>query len=119
MTKIKDWNNMLLMHKLSNNGQINLSKWFEKIVDDFCEEKEIEEHTSFNHVKYRFHDDLHDSFLCTIFTLLFKFLIDKGVTHIINPRLPLAIPYCTDWLQRKRDWEKFIKECEWEYFLSK
>ena len=51
MTRTRDEDNLLLMHKMNNGGQTNLSKWFEKIVDNFCEEKEIEECTSFNDIK--------------------------------------------------------------------
>ena len=112
MTKIKDHDNLLLMQKLSNNGQTNIPKWVEKIVNIFSKEKVIEEHTSFNDVKYIFHDNLHDTFLCTILTLLFKFIINKGISHIIEPWPPLAIPYFTYWNQRKRNLEKFIKENE-------
>ena len=53
------------------------------------------------------------------FFLLFKILIEKVVAHIITPQLPLSIPCCIDWNQRKREWEKFIKERGWEYFLIK
>jgi hypothetical protein len=52
MTRIKDEGNLLLMHKLSNGGRTNLFEFrFENIVDEFCEEKDIEEHTSFDNVK--------------------------------------------------------------------
>jgi hypothetical protein len=40
-----------LMSKLINWGLTNLYEWLEKIADDFCEEKEIEEHTSIDDVK--------------------------------------------------------------------
>lgn len=90
------------MHNVRNGGQTNLSEWFQKTVDEFCEEKVIEECTSFDDIKYRFHENLHDIFMCTIPTLLFKFLIDKATTCIIEPQLPLTIPYFTYWNQRKR-----------------
>ena len=54
-------------------------------IDKFCDEQAIEEHTSFNDVMNRFHDYLHNIFLYTIPTLLFKFLIDKDLAHIIKP----------------------------------
>ena len=52
-----------------------MSKWFEKIADDFCEEI----------VKEKFYIDLTEQFMCSLPTLLFKFLIEKGVGHIIEP----------------------------------
>ena len=75
----------MLMQKLRNDGQPNIYKWVKKIADEFCEKQAIEDHTSFNNIKNKFHDDLHDSFLCTIPTLLFKFLINKGLSHIVKP----------------------------------
>ena len=35
-----------LLEKLIRGGRTNLSEWFEKIVDEFCEEQAIEERTS-------------------------------------------------------------------------
>ena len=102
--------NLLLMKNLINDSRTNLSQWFEKIVDKFCEEQAIEECTSFDEIKSIFHDDLHKCFLCTVPTFVFKFLIDNGVADIVKPIPPLAIPCYTDWHKRKR---------EWEYFLSK
>ena len=51
---------------------------------------------------------------------MFKFLIDKGVGHIVEPP-PLLIepPPNTNWAEKQKAWEKFIAEREWEYFLSK
>ena len=85
MRKLQDEENDLLMHKLYNGGNTNLSEWDKKIVVDFCEEQAIEQRTSFDDIKNCFHNDLHEHFLCTIPTLLFKFLIDKGVAHIVEP----------------------------------
>ena len=70
------------MHMLRNGGRKNLSEWVKHIVDNFCEEQAIDERALFNNIKDRFHNDFHESFLCTIPTLLFKILIDKGVAHI-------------------------------------
>lgn len=39
MTKIKEEDNLLLMHKLSNGGWTNLSEWFEKTVDELYERR--------------------------------------------------------------------------------
>ena len=43
MTKPNNLNKQILMHKLLNSGRTNLCEWFEKIIDDFYEEQEIEE----------------------------------------------------------------------------
>ena len=81
-----------LLHKLTNGGRTNLLEWVENIIDNFCEEQAIDERTSYDSIKDQFHDDFHESFLCTIPTLLFKFLIDKDVAHIVEPRPPLVKP---------------------------
>ena len=78
------------MHTLTNGGITNLLEWVKHIVDNFCKEQDIDERASYDNIKYHFHDDFHESFICTVPTLLFKFLIDKGVAHIGEPR-PLLI----------------------------
>ena len=70
-------------------GRTNLSEWFEKIADKFCEEKAIEERTSVETIQKKFYTDLTEQFLCSLPTLLFKFLIEKGVDHIVEPCLSL------------------------------
>ena len=62
-----------------------MSEWFEKIADDFCEEQAVEDRTSVEIVKEKFYTDLTKQFMCSLPTLLFKFLIEKGVGHIIEP----------------------------------
>ena len=109
-----------LLEKLIRGGRTNLSKWFEKIVDDFCEEQAVEERTSVETVKEKFYTDFTEQFLCSLPTLLFKFLIEKGVGHIVEPRPSLhELPSNSDWVEKQRKWEKFITEREWEYFLRK
>ena len=109
-----------LLDKLFRGGRTNLSEWFEKITDDLCEERAIEDRTSVETVKAQFYTDFTDQFLCTLPTLLFKFLIEKGAGHIVKPRPPLCErPPNTNWAEKQRKWEKFIAEREWEYFLSK
>ena len=76
-----------LLEKLIRGGRTNLSEWFEKIIDDFCEEQAVEDRTSVETVKDKFYIDLTEQFLCSLPTLLFKFLIEKGVGHIVKPRL--------------------------------
>ena len=84
--------NRQLLHKLTNGGRTNLSEWVENIIDNFCEEQAIDERTSYDRITDHFHENFHASFLCTILTLLFKFLIDKGVAHIFEPRPLLVKP---------------------------
>ena len=109
-----------LLDKLFRGGRTNLLEWFEKITDDFCEEQAIEDRTSVETVKAKFYTEFTDQFLCTLPSLLFKFLIEKGAGHIVEPRPPLCEPLLnTNWAEKQRKWEKFIAEREWEYFLSK
>ena len=81
-----------LLEKLIRGGRTNLSEWCEKITDDFCEEQALEYQTSVETVKDKFYIDFTDQFLCSLPTLLFKFLIEKGVGHIVEPRPPLCEP---------------------------
>ena len=106
------------MHTLQNGGRTNLLEWVEQIVDDFCEEQAIDERASFDNIKDHFHNDFHESFLCTVSTLLFKFLIGKGITHIVEPRTQLVEPKSNNdkkWISR---WKKFIKNQEWKKFVN-
>ena len=96
-----------------------MSEWAEQIVDEFCEEQAIDKRASFDNIKCHFHNDLHKSFLYTILTLLFKFLIDKGVAHIIEPQPPLVDPLSSNDKERIKRWEKFIKNQEWKQYIKK
>ena len=69
-----------------------MSEWFEKITDEFCEEQAAEDKTSVETIKKKFYTDLTEQFLCSLPTLLFKFLIKKGVGHIVKPRPSLHRP---------------------------
>ena len=109
-----------LLDKLIRGGRTNLLEWFEKIIDDFCEEQAIEERILVEVVKKKFYIDLTEQFLCSLPTLLFKFLIEKGVGHIVKPRPSLhGLPSNSNWAENQKRWKKFIAEREWEYFLSK
>ena len=77
------------LEKLIRGGRTNLSEWFEKIGDNFCEEKAIKDKTSVETAKEKFYTEFTEQFLCSLPTLLFKFLIEKGAGHIIEPRPPL------------------------------
>ena len=81
-----------LLEKLIRGGRTNLSEWFEKITDEFCEEQSIEERTSVETIQKKFYTDLTEQFLCSLLTLLFKFLIEKGVGDIVEPRPLLRKP---------------------------
>ena len=97
-----------------------MSEWFEKIADDFCEEQAVEDRTLVETVKEKFYTDLAEQFMCSLPTLLFKFLIEKGVAHIVEPLPSLhKLRTNSNWAEKQRKWEKFIAEREWEYFLSK
>ena len=92
-----------------------MSEWLEKIVDEFCEEQAVEERTSVETIKKKFYIDLIEQFLCSLLTLLFKFLIEKGVGHIVEPHTSLCRPPLNpNWAKKQKRWEKFIAEREWE-----
>ena len=120
MKKPKVAKDQQLLEKLFRRGRTNLSEWFEKIIDDFCEEQAIEERTSVETIQNKFYTDITKKFLCSLPTLLFKFLIEKGVGHIVEA-LPLLheLPQNTNWVEKQNKWEKFLAEREWEYFLRK
>ena len=69
-----------------------MSEWFEKIVDNFYEEQAVEDRTSVEKVKEKFYTDLIEQFLCSLPTLLFKFLVEKGVGYIVEPHPSLHGP---------------------------
>ena len=109
-----------LLEKLIQGGWTNLSEWFEKIKDEFYEEQAMEERVSVESIEKRFYTNLTKQFLFSLLTFLFKFLIEKGVGHIVEPRPSLhEPPPNSSWEKKQKKWKKFIVEMEWEYFLSK
>ena len=97
-----------------------MSEWFEKITDEFWEEQAVEERASVEIIEKKFYTGLIEQFLCSLLTLLFRFLIEKGVGHIVEPHPSLREPPPnSNWAEKQNQWEKFIVEREWEYFLSK
>ena len=77
-------------------------EWFEKIADEFCEEQAVEERTSVETIKNKFYTDLNEKFLCSLPTLLFNFLIEKGLGCIVKPRPSLHIPPLNpNWAEKK------------------
>ena len=81
-----------ILEKLIRRGRTNLLEWFEKITDEFYEEQAVEDKTSVETINKKFYTDLTEQFLCSLPTLLFKFLIEKGVGHIVEPRPSLHGP---------------------------
>ena len=78
-----------------------MSEWFEKIADEFCEEQVVEERTSVETIKKKFYTDLTEQFLCSLPTLLFKFLIEKGAGHIVKHRPSLhELPSNSNWAEK-------------------
>ena len=59
-----------------------MSEWFEKLADDFYAEQAVEDRTSVETIKEKFYTDFIEQFLCSLPTLLFKFLIENGAGHI-------------------------------------
>ena len=51
LVEIKDQE---LLHKLIRGGCTNLSEWFEKIADEFCEERVMEARVSVKSIEERF-----------------------------------------------------------------
>ena len=120
MRKPKGTKEQQLLEKLIRGSRTNLSEWFEKITNEFCEEQAVEDRTSVENFKEKFYTDLTKQFLCSLPTLLFKVMIEKGVGHIVEPHPSLhEQPPNTNWTKKQRKSEKFIAEREWEYFLSK
>ena len=85
MNKSDETKEEQLLQKLIRGGRTNMSEWFKKIADDFCEEQAVEDRTLVETVKEKFYTDLTEQFICSLPTLLFKFLIEKGVGHIVEP----------------------------------
>ena len=92
MKNLEGTKDQQLLEKLIRGGRTNLSEWFETIADEFCEEHVVEDKTSVETVKNKFYTDLIEKFLCSLPTLLFKFLIEKGVGHIVEPHPSLRGP---------------------------
>ena len=81
-----------MLQKLIRGGRTNLSEWFEKIADKFCEDRAMEERVFVESIEARFYNDFTEKFFCSLPNLFLKFLIDKGVGHIVEPRPSLIEP---------------------------
>ena len=120
MKKLEGTKDQQFLEKMIQGGRTNLLEWFKNIADDFFKEQAVEDRTSMEIVKEKFYIDLTEQFLCSLLTLLFKFLIEKGVGHIVEPRPSLhGPPSNSNYAEKQKRWEKFIAKREWEYFLSK
>ena len=63
MKNMEGTNEQQLLEKLIPGGRTNLSEWFEKITDDFCEEQAVEDKTLVETVKEKFYTDLTKQFM--------------------------------------------------------
>ena len=118
--KLEGTKDRQLLEKLIHRGRTNLLEWFEKITYEFYEEQAVEERTSVETVKKKFYTELTKKFFCSLPTLMFKFLIEKGIGHIVEPRPSLCRPPLNpNWVEKQKRWEKFITKREWENFISK
>ena len=119
MKKLADPGEAKLLSKLINGGRTNLSEWVEGICQELCEDEATESYSSVQNVERQFYSKLHDNLFFMLPMLLHKFLIEKGVGHIVETRPPLTHRPNTNWQEREKAWERFIKEREWEYFIRK
>ena len=85
-----------LSSRLINIGETNLNKWFENILENLCEDLEIEEKTSMNNMKRKFYTDIHDNFFYSVPNLFHIFLIKKGLVHMVEGRPSLLPPLRTN-----------------------
>ena len=97
-----------------------MQELIKRTADEFFEERVVQERVSIESIQDRFYNDFTEKFLYLLPTLLFKFLINKGEGHIVEPR-PLLIepPSNINWVEKQKGWEKCVVEREWEYFMRK
>ena len=111
MKKLEGTKDQQLLEKLIRGGRTNFSKWFKKVANDFYEEQVVEYRTSVETVKEKFYTDLTEQFLCSLPTLLFKFLIKKGVGHIVKPRPSLhGPPLKPNWAKKQKRWKNSLQK---------
>ena len=93
---------------------MNLHDWLERIIEDYISEQAIEDWTSLEKIKENFYTKLHDGFLCTVPTLLHKFLLDKGVNDIVEYQTRIGTPLPnSNFQERDEKWEVFI-DTKWK-----
>jgi hypothetical protein len=105
---------------------MNFHDWFVRFLEDNISEQAVEDRTSLDRIKYKFYTELHEGFLCIVSTLLHIFLLDKGVSDIVQYRPQLGTPLPnSDYQERDEEWEEFLDtKCKdtrqaWDYFLNK
>ena len=57
MKNLEGTKDQQLLEKLIQGGRTNLSEWFGKITDDFCEEQVVEDKTLVEIIKEKFYTD--------------------------------------------------------------
>ena len=75
-----------LLKKLIWGARTNLSESFEKIADEFCQEQVVEERVLVKSIEKIFYTEFTNQFICLLPNPLLKFLFDRGVGHIVEPR---------------------------------
>ena len=55
--KLKETKDQEFLNKLILGGRTNLSEWFDKMTDEFCEEKAVEERVSVEIIEKIFYID--------------------------------------------------------------
>ena len=66
MKKMEATKDQELLEKLIRGGRTNISEWFEKISDEFCEEQAIEERNLVETIQKKFYIELTEQFLCSL-----------------------------------------------------
>ena len=70
--------------------------------------------TSLEEVKRKFYTDLHEGFLFSIPILLYKFLIENGGVHIVEPGPLLGTFASTNRQEKQKYWEQIVNEQQWD-----
>ena len=83
-----------------------MNEWFESIVKDYTKEQAIEDIKWVETIKKKLYAKLHDDLLCTISSLLHKFLLKKGVRDIFE--------YWTLLSNSPPKWNRWENQEEWE-----
>jgi len=99
-----------LMTRIINGEQTNLYKWFDQVYEYFCEERAINEHTSIEEIRSHFYNGFHETFFYTLPIFSHKFLNDKDVGHIVEPRPLVNVPCITNLKYKLKYWEGLFEE---------
>ena len=55
MNQLEETKDKELLQKFTRGGRTNMSKWFERIAEKFCEEHVVEERVSVDRIQERFY----------------------------------------------------------------